>query len=720
MQSLEVSILTLVNDDNNLHDDLESSNDDVDITATEVLASGSDSNFDLLDKLEINFPGRFVRKDLTQRIKEGANVPSYVLEYLLGMYANSSDPATIEQGVENVKKTLANNYVRPDEAEKIKSKIRENGAYTVIDKLTVTLNTRLDRYEAAFSNLGITGVPVDSRYPQDYERLLGGGIWAIVRLSYYHDDMESDSTAPFNVEKLTPIQVAGLDMSEVRQGREKFTTDEWIDLLLRTIGMEPTQFEKRQKWLFISRLIPMVENNYNFVELGPRGTGKSHVYKELSPNSILVSGGQTTVANLFYNMSRHQVGLVGMWDTVAFDEVAGITFKDKDGVQIMKDYMASGSFARGKDEIQASASMVFVGNINQSVDVVMRTSHLFDPFPDVMANDSAFLDRIHNYLPGWEIPKYKPSFFTKGYGFITDYFAEVMRELRKISYGDAFEAYFKLGNQLNQRDTIAVRKTVSGMIKLIYPHGEFSKEDVEEVLRFAIEMRRRVKEQLKKIGGMEFFDVNLSYIDNETFEEKFVAVPEQGSSTLIPVGTEKPGHVYSVGYDAGNRLSLFKIETQMTAGNGKFATTGIGGHRGAKESMDTAYKYLKANAGQVSGTISLSQHDFILNATNLNNGLMTDHLSLATYLALISISLAKPTVDSLVVVGDLTIGGSVVKPENLADTLQVARDSGAKKVLLPMTSAADFGTIPSDLLGSFTIIFYNTIEEAAFKALGVE
>ncbi|WP_404975305.1 protease Lon-related BREX system protein BrxL [Weissella paramesenteroides] len=690
------------------------------MTATEVLASGSDSNFDLLGKLEINFPGRFVRKDLTQRIKEGANVPSYVLEYLLGMYANSSDPATIEQGVENVKKTLANNYVRPDEAEKIKSKIRENGAYTVIDKLTVTLNTRLDRYEAAFSNLGITGVPVDSRYPQDYERLLGGGIWVIVRLSYYHDDMESDSTAPFNVEKLTPIQVAGLDMSEVRQGREKFTTDEWIDLLLRTIGMEPTQFEKRQKWLFISRLIPMVENNYNFVELGPRGTGKSHVYKELSPNSILVSGGQTTVANLFYNMSRHQVGLVGMWDTVAFDEVAGITFKDKDGVQIMKDYMASGSFARGKDEIQASASMVFVGNINQSVDVVMRTSHLFDPFPDVMANDSAFLDRIHNYLPGWEIPKYKPSFFTKGYGFITDYFAEVMRELRKISYGDAFEAYFKLGNQLNQRDTIAVRKTVSGMIKLIYPHGEFSKEDVEEVLRFAIEMRRRVKEQLKKIGGMEFFDVNLSYIDNETFEEKFVAVPEQGSSTLIPVGTEKPGHVYSVGYDAGNRLSLFKIETQMTAGNGKFATTGIGGHRGAKESMDTAYKYLKANAGQVSGTISLSQHDFVLNATNLNNGLMTDRLSLATYLALISISLAKPTVDSLVVLGDLTIGGSVVKPENLADTLQVARDSGAKKVLLPMTSAADLGTVPSDLLGSFTIIFYNTIEEAAFKALGVE
>jgi len=676
-------------------------------------------NDDLLDKLLEFLPGRFVRKDLTNRIKEGANVPTYVLEYLLGLYANSTDETQIERGVENVKKTLANNYVRPDEAEKVKSKIRELGSYTVIDKLTVKLNEKADRYEAIFSNLGIDHVVVDSRYPEEFERLLGGGIWSIVRLNYEYDEGARDKS-PFIIDSLTPIQVAGLDMKEIFNAREHFTTEEWVDLILRTIGMEPTIFTEREKWLFLARLIPFVENNFNLVELGPRGTGKSHVYKELSPNSILVSGGQTTVANLFYNMSRHQVGLVGMWDIVAFDEVAGIKFKDNDGVQIMKDYMASGSFSRGKDEIQASASMVFEGNINQSIDVIMRTSHLFEPFPEVMANDSAFLDRIHAYIPGWEIPKYKPSFFTKGYGLITDYFAEVMRELRKQSFGDAIDKYFKLGSQLNQRDTIAVRKTVSGMLKLIYPNEQYEKEDVEQVLQFALELRRRVKEQLKKIGGMEFFDVNFSYIDNDTFEEHFVAVPEKGSMSLIPEGTEKPGQIYTVNYDKNERLSLFEIESQMISGSGKFEKTGIAGNRQAGEAMDTAYKYLKANSHSISAKISLSTHDYVVNAVNLNNAEMTEHLSLSTYIALVSISIGKPTVDSLVILGEHTIGGSIKKPDNLADTLQVALDSGAKKVLLPNTSAADLSTVPADLMGSFTLIFYDTVEDAAFKAFGLQ
>ncbi|AKP67173.1 protease Lon-related BREX system protein BrxL [Companilactobacillus ginsenosidimutans] len=681
--------------------------------------SNEATNDVLLDKLIKTLPGKFVRKDLTNRIKEGANVPTYVLEYLLGMYANSTDEAQIERGVENVKKTLANNYVRPDEAEKVKSKIRELGSYTVIDKLTVHLNEHADRYEALFSNLGIDGVPVDSRYPQDFERLLGGGIWSIVRLRYAYDE-NNKNESPFVVDSLTPIQVADLNMPEVYKARSEFTTDEWTDLILRTIGMEPTQFSKREKWLFLARLIPFVENNYNVVELGPRGTGKSHVYKELSPNSILVSGGQTTVANLFYNMGRRQVGLVGMWDIVAFDEVAGITFKDKDGVQIMKDYMASGSFARGKDEIQASAAMVFVGNINQSIDVVMRTSNLFEPFPEVMATDSAFLDRIHAYIPGWEIPKYKPSFFTKGYGLITDYFAEIMRELRKQSFSDAIDKYFKLGGQLNQRDTIAVRKTTSGMLKLLYPNGEYGKPEVQEALEFALELRRRVKEQLKKIGGMEFFDINFSYIDNETFEEHYVSVPEQGSNSLIPEGTEKPGQVYTVTYDKNERLSLFKIETQMIAGNGKFEKTGISGNHKASEAMDTAYKYLKANSKSVSSSISLTTHDYVVNAVNLNNSEMTSRLSLATYIALVSISMSKSTLDSLVILGEHTIGGSLVKLDNLADTLQVALDSGAKKILIPNTSAADLGSVPSELLGAFTVIFYDSIEDAAFKALGVK
>lgn len=687
---------------------------DVDVNAVADSQGTEVKQDDLLDKLEVYFPGRFVRKDLTQRIKEGANVPTYVLEFLLGQYANSSDPVIIENGVNNVKKTLANNYVRPDEAEKVKSRIREDGAYTVIDKISVTLNSKADRYEAAFGNLGIEHVPIDESYVQDYERLLVGGIWSIVRVRYDHTGDD-----PFVIDQLTPVQVPSIDMDEVYKARPNFTTDEWIDLLLRTIGMEPTQFDKRVKWLLVSRLIPFVENNYNFVELGPRGTGKSHVYKELSPNSILVSGGQTTVANLFFNMARHEVGLVGMWDVVAFDEVAGIKFKDNDGVQIMKDYMASGSFARGRDEIQASAGMVFVGNINQAIDVVLRTSNLFEPFPDVMANDTAFLDRIHNYLPGWEIPKYKPNFFTKGYGLITDYFAEVMRALRKISYGDAFDDYFTLGSQLNQRDTIAVRKTVSGMIKLLYPDGHFTKDDVAEVLAFGLEMRRRVKEQLKKIGGMEFYDVNFSYIDRDTLDEHYVSVPEQGSTSLIPEGQGQPGQVYAVAADADGRLSLIKLESQVTAGTGKTSWTGVQSYQKAKEAMNTAFNYLKANFASISQNITPGKRDYIVNATNLNNGAPASDIALATFIALVSISMKKPVLGSLAVLGDFSIGGTIKRLDGLANRLQVAHDSGATKVLIPSAASASLGTVPSELLGTFSLLFYSTIEDATLKALGV-
>ena len=499
----------------------------------------------ILDKLIKYFPGKIVRKDLTKKIKEGANVPVYVLEYLLGMYCSSLDDEVVEAGVQNVKDILARNYVRPDEAQKIISKLRETGSYTVIDKVSVKLNYKTDIYEAEFSNLGLRGVPISNTYPSDYERLLSGGIWCIVQMEYFYDE-EDKQGVPFIIRKLTPVQMPGIDIDELKEARKQFTDEEWIDVVLRSTGMEPDRLTHREKWLHLARLIPLVENNYNFCELGPRGTGKSHIYKEISPNSILVSGGQTTVANLFYNMASKQVGLVGMWDCVAFDEVAGISFKDKDGVQIMKDYMASGSFARGKEEKNASASFAFVGNINQSVDVLLKTSHLFEPFPEAMGTDTAFLDRMHCYLPGWEIPKYKPNFFTDDYGFITDYFSEIMRELRKISYADAYDKYFRLGNQLNQRDTIAVKRTVSGMVKLIHPDGIYTKENIEEILRFALEMRRRVKEQLKKIGGMEFYDVNFSYIDIETFDEEYVPVPEQGGGSLIPEGIGKPGHIYHV------------------------------------------------------------------------------------------------------------------------------------------------------------------------------
>ena len=562
-------------------------------------------------KLRQNFDGKIVRKDLTKKIKEGANVPVYVLEFLLGQYCSSDDPDIIEEGVENVKRILADNFVRPDEAQKILSVLRQRGSYTVIDKITVNLNIKRDFYEAEFSNLGLKNIPIDEEYPAKFDRLLCGGIWCIVQLDYEYMEEDRNGT-PISIRKLTPIQMPHVDIEELKQGRKAFTQDEWMDVLLRSIGMEPDTLTYREKWLLLIRMIPLVENNFNLCELGPRSTGKSHLYKEISPNSILVSGGQTTVANLFYNMGRKTVGLVGLWDCVAFDEVAGIRFKDKDGIQIMKDYMASGSFARGKEEKAASASMVFVGNINQSVDVLLKTSSLFDPFPPEMGTDTAFLDRIHCYLPGWEIPKFRPEHFTDDYGFITDYLAEFIRELRKEQYGDALDKYFRLGTNLNQRDTIAVRKMVGGLLKLVYPDGEFSKEQLEEILKLALEMRRRVKEQLKKLGGMEFYDVNFSYIDKDSFEEYYVSVPEQGGGKLIPEGMCNPGQVYTVSQGKSGMIGVFRLESQMLPGNGKFERTGIGSEREAREATNTAFNFLKANAGHISGTISTTTKDYIV------------------------------------------------------------------------------------------------------------
>ena len=489
---------------------------------------------------------------------------------------------------------------------------------------------------------------------------------------------------------------------------------------LASTGLEPDKFSDRAKWLLVARMIPLVENNFNLCELGPRSTGKSYIYEQISPNSILVAGGQTTVANLFYNMSSHTVGLVGMWDCVAFDEVAGIKFKDKDGIQIMKGYMASGAFSRGKAEITAKASMVFVGNINQSVDTLLKTSSLFDPFPPEMGTDTAFLDRMHCYIPGWEIPKYRPESFTNDYGFITDYLSEFMRELRKDSYSDIADKYFKLGNNLNQRDTIAVRKMISGFIKLLYPDGEASKEEVREVVEISLELRRRVKEQLKKIGGMEFYDVNFSYIDNDSFDEHYVGVPEQGAGKLIPEGMGKPGSLYTVSKSKTGMIGCYHLETQMMPGNGKLTCTGIGSGKESKEATNTAFNYLKANGNAISGQISTTTKDYIINYQDMQGIGMTGSLALPTLIAISSAALNKPMVSSMAVLGEISIGGTLIKVEELASTLQVCLDSGAKKVLLPITSAADLGTVPSDLVGAFSLIFYSSPEEAVYKALGVE
>jgi ATP-dependent Lon protease len=663
-----------------------------------------------------HFEGKVVRKDLTKLIKEGANVPVYVLEYLLGNYCASSDPVIVEDGLKTVKKILAENYVRPDEAEKVKSIIREKGSLKIIDKVTVTLNERRDVYEALLSNLGISGAEIPSSFVKLFEKLLVGGIWCIITMRYYYEDGQRGS--PFVIEDIKPIQMPNLNLNEVFVGRREFTESQWLDVLLRTCGYEPTQFEERVKWHLLCRMIPLIENNYNVCELGPRGTGKSHIYKEISPNSILISGGQTTVANLFYNLSRRTVGLVGVWDVVAFDEVAGITFKDKDGIQIMKDYMASGSFARGRDSVNASASMVFVGNINQSVDTLVKTSHLLVPFPEAMI-DSAFFDRFHAYIPGWEIPKMRPEFFTNQYGMIVDYLAEILRELRKRNFADAINKYFKLGRDLNQRDTIAVKHTVSGLLKLLYPHEEYDKEAVRRCLEYALEARRRVKEQLKKIGGMEFYDVHFSYIDNETHEERFISVKEQGGGKLIPDAPLAPGVLHTIARGDNGQLGLYRLETQVTQGGGRLNTSGIDGSSSAKETLKVSFDYFKANSSAVSVSPKASERDFHLQVIDLQNAGPSTAMTMASYVALCSALFSKPVQAQQVVLGNMSLGGSIVPVENLAETLQVAFDAGANKILLPMASVGDIPTVPGELFAKFQTSFYSDPRDAALKALGV-
>ncbi len=681
---------------------------------SETPATPTDRNLD--DLLNKAFGGKVVRKDLTKLLKEGANVPVYVLEYLLGQHCASRDEEVIREGLKTVKQILSNNYVRPDEAEKVKSTIRERGSYKIIDKVSVSLNEKRDVYEAVLGNLGVKGVEVDSGTVKKYEKLLAGGIWSIITLEYFYEEGQKGS--PFIVRDLKPIQMPGMDMQELFDGRRNFSEGEWIDVLLRSTGMEPTNFTDRVKWHLLVRMVPLVENNFNVCELGPKGTGKSHIYKEISPNSILVSGGQTTVANLFYNMSRRTVGLVGLWDVVAFDEVAGISFADKDGVQIMKDYMASGSFVRGRDPISANASMVFVGNISQ-VDTLVKTSHLLAPFPEAMI-DSAFFDRFHAYIPGWEIPKMRPEFFTNQFGLIVDYLAEFMREMRKRNFGDAINKFFKLGRDLNQRDTIAIKHTVSGLLKLLYPHEDYDKEAVRRCLEYALEARRRVKEQLKKIGGMEFYDVHFSYIDLETKEERFIGVPEQGGGSLIPDGPLNPGVLHTVATGSGGMLGLYRLETQVTPGGGTIKMSGLSGAGDAKEAVKVGFDYFRANASRVSSSIKVGDHDYHLHFVELHNSGPTSAVTLATFVALCSGVLGKPVQPQFVVLGTMSLGGNIVPVENVAEALQVAFDSGAKRLLLPMASVKDIATIPGELFAKFQTSFYADPTDAVFKALGVQ
>lgn len=669
-------------------------------------------------KLNEYYGGKVVRKDLTKSIKEGANVPSYVLEYLLGMYCATDNEDDIEQGVSMVKQVLANNFVRPDEAENIKSKIREKGRYKIIDKVSAKLNEHTDCYEGNIFNINISKVLIDDAYIKKYEKLLCGGIWCIIDMEYLYD--ENSKGSPFTIASLKPIQMPATDMNDYVDGRKHFTLTEWIEIICRSVGMEPSNLDEKTRWHLVARMIPFVENNYNLCELGPRGTGKSYVYDELSPYSILISGGQTTVANLFYNMGRHQVGLVGTWDVVAFDEVAGIHMNDKDGIQIMKGYMANGSFSRGKESINANASMVFVGNINGSIENMVRVSHLLSPFPKEMI-DTAFFDRFHHYLPGWEIPKMRPEFFTDAYGFISDYFSECLRELRKQNFGGAIQKYFRLGKDLNQRDTIAVKRTVSGLLKLLFPDGSYQKEDVRQCLEYALVGRRRIKEQLKKIGGLEFYDVHFSYIDLEDGEERFVSTPENGGSALIPEGDLQPGALYSIAHQPGDgQIGLVRLDLQVMPGNGKFTHTDFGSGSAISDELKEAVNYCRSNLSRITQSAQFGENEMHLKATDINGIGTLQGLELAVFVSLVSGLTNRPVQPQMCVLGSMSIGGTIIPTTDLAGALQIASDADAKRILIPVADMIQYGKVPADLIAQFSLEVYSTPVDAAFKALGIK
>lgn len=663
------------------------------------------------------FAGRVVRKDLVRKVKVGANVPVFVLEYLLGKYCATDDPAAIDAGLRVVNATLADNFVRPGEANKAQSKVREKGRHTLIDKVKVRYLSDDDKYWAELLNFGHKYIHVPERYVRDYDRLLMGGVWAQVDIQHRYDEEAKGKRSPFWIEAIKPIQLASFDLAEYREGRRQFSSDAWIDLLVRSIGLEPTHFDRRLKLLFLTRLIPLCEQNYNLVELGPRGTGKSYGFQELSPYAILMTG-PTTVANLFYNMASGKIGLVGLWDAVAFDEVADLQKMPKEVVTTLKTYCESGTFARGKDALSGTASIAMFGNTSQPVEVMVRSSHLFMPMPDVIREDMAFLDRIHYYIPGWEIPKMRVEFFTDHYGFIVDYLAEALRELRRHNITEIIDRHFALGSHLNARDVKAVRKTVAGLVKLIYPDGVVTKDELAELVELAIEGRRRVKEQLKKMGSFEYHQTSFSYIDNETRDERFVGVPEEGGRNLIATDPLAPGSVYTASVDDQGKVGLYRLEVGMAAGTGKLRVTG-GIDGSMKESIQRAFAYLQGHKVEMGIAQALDTTDFHVEAIDLLVNRIECDAGVALIVAIYSALKKQPVLPAMLIMGDLSIQGNIKPVRSLAEPLQVGMDNGARRTLIPTPNKRNFMDVSADIVERVDPIFYSDPLTAAMKALGM-
>jgi len=676
------------------------------------------NNLDI--KLLEHFRGFVVKKDLVRSLKVGANVPVFVLEYLIANSCSTDDEEKIRSGMENVKKILSEHYVNPEESTLIHSKIREKGRYKIIDKISVELDSKKDIYWAKLQNSNIKNGNISDALVKQHEKMLMGGIWAIIDVEYDPNIKIGQNIFPFVITEIKPIQLSSFDNSKLINKRKEFSKSEWLDILLRSCGYEPSAegVSDRIKMLLLSRLIPMVESNFNFIELGPRSTGKSFVFKELTPYAVLISGGQGTVAKLFAHGSTGKVGAVGQWDAICFDEATDKIFKNRDAVPLMKDYMESGSFSRAGagGEITGVASIILNGNINQPVETVLQTSHLFSPLSEEVNSDTAFLDRIHFYLPGWEMIKFSPNHFTSSFGFSTDYFSEALKSFRRETYTDAIEKYYALGAHLKQRDTKPVRKTVSGLIKLMHPDGEYTKEDIKEYVEIALEMRRRVKEQLKRIGGMEFWDTNFSYIDKETQEEIFVGLPEEKGSHLIENNPLSPGVCYTCTSD-GENSALVRIETVAVAGGGKLNITGVNNQL-IKQNIQNTYQYIKANEKSIlSDRHSLKNYDISIQVTNLLGASISSGIGSAVYIAIVSAIYKKNLKAGLAVLGNISIGGAIERSTNFAEKVTMLSENGAKCVIVPMDNLNELANLPSSVLGQTDVPFYQNSQMLMHKAI---
>lgn len=611
-----------------------------------------------------------------------------------------------------VNDTLANNYIRPDESGKAQSKVKENGRYSFIDKVKVRLVD--SDYWAEAVNFNNKFLHIPSQYVRDYERLLMGGVWAQLDLRFEYDE-EGKGKNPFLIDKLIPIQIATFNLDEYRSVRWQFTTDEWLDLIVRSMGYEPAEMSRRLKLLFLMRLIPLAERNYNLVELGPRGTGKSYVVQEISPYTALLTGG-TTVANLFGHINGRQKGMVQIWDVVGFDEVADLQKMPKEVITTMKTYCESGTFQRGQEAVTGDASIAMFGNTNQPIDVMVQTGHLFAPMPDIIRDDMAFIDRLHFYLPGWEIPQMRNELFTDHYGFVVDYLAEALREMRKHNSTEIIDRHFSMGVQLNARDRKAVRKTVSGLMKILFPHGEVTQGELAEILEVALEGRHRVKEQLKKMGSFEYYQTSFSYTLQETGEEIFVGVPEQGGRDLISTDPLSPGTVYTAGVTADGTVGLYRLEVSVSIGTGILKIAG-GIFGEMKESVQRVFSYVHAKKTELGIARDVDTSDIHVEAIDLLGNRVGAEIGVAFFVATYSALRKAPVSPALLILGDMSVQGNIKPLRSLTEPLQLAKDNGAKRALIPIENKRNVLDVSADIMEHVDPVFYGDPKTAVMKVL---